>query len=177
MKPFLLLLTLFSCGSAFAQEPLELSYMQEIDAKMDSRAIVRKEFPSNEETATAWYFDGSLVCIAFEQQGELANRTTTRYYIRNDSLIATQTHKCLTSNEILDLEYYMEAHRDSLGNVDLSQLPTNCVTVCVFYQSEKMSRAIEGYDVFDELKPYTELQTSGRERFTALRQQLTTSLE
>lgn len=175
MKPFPFLFSFLFAGTVLAQEPTELAYMYEIDAKMDSKAVVHKILPSTEAqtTTTAWYFDGSLVCIALEESGELANTITTHYYIRNDSLVAIQTRKCLTSSEILDLEHYSEAHRDSLGNVDLSQLPTDCMTVCVFYESGKMSRQIEGYDVFDPLKPYAELTASGKEQFTHLRKQTT----
>ena len=155
---FALTLLISSFGSA---QPIEeLFYMNYIDSLMANELTGVKEYEGQDNSYQAlrgYYYNNELVALQTFQKGELANFTRCTYYMKDNKLFSSSQHKCRTNEyEILDLDLYSEKNRDSLGSVDYSKLPTNCMTVKLFYQSEKMTREIEGMDVFDPLESYSE---------------------
>jgi len=156
MKSFFFLF-LLAGGTSFAQPISELSYISHIDSVVSGGLAEMREYEAKSDSyqkLTGYYYNNDLVYISTVKNGELANSIHSGYYIRNNELISSSIHKCRTNEyEILDLELYTAANTDSLGKVDYSKLPVNCLTVTLFCQSDKMTREVEGMDVFPELEP------------------------
>jgi hypothetical protein len=165
VKTLLTFIFLACAGLIFAQEA-ERSYIREVEAKIAGPAVSRTEKKTASQTVTAYFYDDRLILLRTMETGELANKVSSDYFLRDDSIIAVRTNKCLTSNEILDLDLYIEANRDSTGKADFSGLPTDCMLVELFCDSRKMTRTVEGNDVFDALPEFTALHKKAREDYS-----------
>ena len=161
MKSILVCALLFSSYSS-AQLIEEEAYMNYIDSLVTNDLAEVHDYKSSSDNYThlrGFYYDHELIAVETEQVGELANLTRCRYYLKNGLLFSSCMHDCRTNEyEILDLALYSEANRDSLGRVDYSKLPTNCMTLKLFCASGKMTREVEGIDVFDQPASISEKQ-------------------
>jgi len=167
---YFLALGLLISTCAFGQPVEELFYMNYIDSLVANELTTVRTYENENrtegyQTVHGYYYNDELVAIQTLRKGELADFNRCTYYLKNGALFSSSMHDCRTNQyEILDLALYSEANRDSLGKVDYSKLPTNCMTVKLFCQSEKMTREIEGLDVFDPLEPFSERKRSDHEQ-------------
>lgn len=142
------------CGQSSAWEQPALDSISPVVIHIDKSTVLNH-----------FYINGELVALELLQTGDLANRTSTTWYFNGDIVKSAMKKECRTDDtQILDLAMYTEAHRRSDGTVDYSELPCNCVTLKVDFQSPRMLRTIDGTDIFP---PAAEYNTERRHLYNA----------
>lgn len=136
---------------AFAQEKTADFYIQEVTAKINSPSVEQIDLEKGKDHFTAYYFNDQLIALKTSETGEMANKTTKEYFLRNDSLISFKVKKCFTSQEILDLDMYIAGNTDSkTGKTDWSKLPSDCMEMNVSCIEKRFTKSVSGKDIFDQ---------------------------